>query len=66
MLFLKPTTTQRRRSAIRKSILEDLSSSVLYQYEKYRPSGNLKFNNLGIFKSLKLLILMEKNRFNFS
>ena len=30
------------------------------QFDKYHPSGNLKFNNLGIFQSLKLRILMEK------
>jgi len=35
-------------------ILEDLFSSVLSQFKKYHPSGNLKFNNLGIFKNLKL------------
>jgi len=28
--------------------------------KKYHPSGNLKFNNLGIFPSLKLRILMGK------
>jgi len=38
----------------RKNILEHLSSSVLSQIKQYHPSGNLKFNNLGIFKSLKL------------
>jgi len=27
--------------------------------EKYHPSGNLKFNNLGISQSLKLRILVE-------
>jgi len=45
---------------IRKNKLEDLFSSVLSHFKKYHPSGNLKFNNLGIFQSLKLLILMEK------
>jgi len=38
-------------------ILEDLSSSVLSQFKEYHPSGNLNFNNLGIFQSLKLDIL---------
>jgi len=30
------------------------------QLKKYHPSGNLKFNNLGIFQSLKYRILLEK------
>jgi len=46
--------------ANRKIILEDLSSSVLPQFKKYHPSGNLKFNNLGISQSLKLRILIGK------
>jgi len=54
------------RSAIEKLILEDRFSSVLSQLKKYHPYGNLKFNYLGIFQSLKLRILMEKNPFNFS
>jgi len=45
-------------------ILEDLFSSVLSQFEKYYPSGNLKY--LGIFQNLKLRILMRKNPSNFS
>jgi len=32
----------------KKIILENLFSSVLSQFEKFHPSGNLKFNNLGI------------------
>jgi len=44
----------------RKNILEDLFRSVLSLFEKYHPSGNLKFINLGIFQSLKMRILMEK------
>jgi len=43
-----------------KNILKDFFSSVLSQYKKYHPSGNMKFNYLGIFQSLKLRILMEK------
>jgi len=43
-----------------KNILEDLFSSVLSQFKKYHPSRKLKFNNLGIFQSLKLRILAEK------
>jgi len=31
------------------------------QFKKYHPSGNLKFNNLGLFQSLNLRILLEKN-----
>jgi len=41
-------------------ILKDLFSLVLSQFKKYHPSGSLKFNNLGIFQSLKLRFLMEK------
>jgi len=43
----------------RKNILDDLSSSVLSQFKQYHPSGNLKFDNLDIFQSLKFRILME-------
>jgi len=53
MSCLKPSTAQRCRSETEKNILEDLFSSVLSKYKKYHPSGNLKFNNLGIFQSLK-------------
>jgi len=48
----------------KKYILEDLFSAVLSQFKKYHPSGNLKFENLGIFQSLKFRILMEKNPSN--
>jgi len=41
-------------SETEKIILEDLISSVLSQFEKYHPSGNLKFNYLGIFPKLKI------------
>jgi len=34
--------------------------SILLHFKKYHPSGNLKFNNLGIFQSLKLHNLMGK------
>jgi len=50
----------------KKSIPEDLFSSVLSQYKKHHPSWNRKFKNLGIFKSLKLHILKGKNPSNFS
>jgi len=43
-----------------KNIIEDLFSSVVSQFKNYHPSGNLKFNYLGIFLSLKLCILIEK------
>jgi len=43
-----------------KSILEDLLSSILTQFKKYHPSENRKFNNLGIFRSFKIRISMEK------
>jgi len=43
-----------------KNILQDLLSSVFSQFKKYHPSGNLKFNHLGIFQSLKFRILMKK------
>jgi len=48
-------------SGIRQNnILEDLFSKVLSQFKKYNPSGNLKFNNIGIFQNLKLRNLMGK------
>jgi len=50
---------QRCRSETEKFIVEDLYSSALLQFKKYHPSGNLKFNNLGISQSLKLRILAE-------
>jgi len=56
----QPTTAQQCRSATGKNILEDLFSSVLLQFKKYFSSGNLKFNYLGIFQSLKLRIFVEK------
>ena len=56
----EPTTTQRCSSEKETFILEDLFSSVLLQCKKYHPSGNLKFNNLVIFQSIKLRVLVEK------
>jgi len=47
------------------NILEDFFSSVL-EFQKYHPFGNMKFNYLGIFQSLKLRNLMGKNPLNFS
>jgi len=37
----------------KKNILENLFISVLSHFKKYHPSGNMKFNNLGIFSKLK-------------
>jgi len=50
----------------KKNTFDDLFSSVLSQFKKYHPSGNLKFYNLGILKSLKLRILVKKTPSNFS
>jgi len=60
---LPPSDAVRQQKEI---ILEDLFSSVFSQFKKYPPFGNLKFNCLGIFQSLKLRILLEKNPFHFS
>jgi len=46
--------------------LEGLFSSVLSQFKKYHPAGNLKFVDLGIFQSLKFRILMGGKSSNFS
>ena len=49
----------------RKIFLEDLLSSVLSQFKKYHPSGNLKFIILGIFQGLKFRILMGEKSLQF-
>jgi len=54
---LPPSDAVRKQ---KKNILEDLFSSVLSKFQKYHPSGNLKFNYLGILQSLKLPILIEE------
>jgi len=55
-------TAQRCRLETEKHILDGLFSSVYcHKIKKKRPNGNLTFNNLGIFQSLKLRILMEKS-----
>jgi len=54
----RPATPYGNIKKIKK--LEDLFSFVFLQFEKYHPSGYLKFNNLSIFPNLKLRILMEK------
>jgi len=43
---------------IKKNVLVDLFISVLSQLNKYHPSENLQFKDLGIFQSLKLRNLM--------
>jgi len=55
---------------MRKNIL-DLFVSVVSQFQKCHPSGNPKFNNLGIFQCLKFRILIKRNlpislRLNFT
>jgi len=60
-----PITAQRCRSATEKNILENLFSSVLSEFKKYYPPGNLKFNYSGIFQSLKLRFFTEKKSFQF-
>jgi len=37
---------------------QDVFSSVLSQFKKYHFFGNQKFNNTGIFQSLKMRILI--------
>jgi len=50
----------------KKNILVDLFSSILSQFKKYHPSGNLKFDNLDIFQSLGIAYLNGKSPSNFS
>jgi len=45
---LPPSDAVRKQ---KKNILGDLLSLVLSQFKKYHPSGNLKFNNLGVSKA---------------
>jgi len=59
-LHINPLPPSDAVSLTEKNILEYLFSWVLSQFKKYHPSGNLKFNYLGISQSLKLLISMEK------
>jgi len=59
--FLRKFNPLSPRDPVRKlKNLEDIFSSVLSQFKKYHPSGNLVFNDLGIFQSFKLRILMGK------
>jgi len=48
LTYLLPSDAVRKQN---KNILEHFFSSVLSQFRKYHPSGNLKFNYLGIFRS---------------
>jgi len=57
------STSQRCRSETENFILEDLFDSLLPQLKNNTPSGNLKFNNLGIFQSLKFRIFDGKLNF---
>jgi len=59
------TATSRCRSQTEKKYFRG-SFQLLSQFKTYQPSGNLKFNNLGFSKSLKLRILMGKSPSNFS
>jgi len=47
-------------SGLNLTVSEDLSTSVLSKLKKLHPSGNLKFDNLGISQILKLRILAGK------
>jgi len=60
---LSPSDAGRKQ---KRNILEDRFSPVLPQLKKYHPSGNLKFNNLDIFQSLKSRILVGKKSFKKS
>ena len=42
-----------------------LSVQYCHYLKKYHPSGNLKFNNLGIFQSLKIVYFSGKKSFKF-
>jgi len=60
---LPPSDAVRKQKKI---IYEDLSSSVSSHFKQYHRSGDLKYNNLGIFQGFEFRILMEKNPSNFS
>jgi len=60
-----PATSQRCRSETENFIFEDLFSSVLSQFKKYRLSGNLKIDNFGVFRSF-ISYFNGKNPSNFS
>jgi len=65
---LRTKTLTHYRPAIpfrNRKFIVDLFSLVLSKFKKYHISGNLKFNNLGIFQGLKLRISTEKNPFQF-
>jgi len=60
------TVRKPKKKKEKKTLLKDLFSSVQSQSKKYHPSGNLKFNNLGIFPNLEVACFNRKNPFNFS
>jgi len=51
-------TAQQCRSETGKFTSGDFFSSALSQFKKYFPSGNLEGNNLGVFQSWKLRIVV--------
>jgi len=53
----KSLTAQRYRSETEKNVSGDLFGS---QFKKYHPSGNVKFNYLGISQSFELRTLKDK------
>jgi len=58
--LINPLPPSDSRSETEKIILKDLYISVLSLFKKYYPCGNLKINNLGIFQSVELCILVGK------
>jgi len=54
---LPPSDAVRKQKKINS---ENLLSSVLSQFKKYHPSGNLNYINLGIFQSLTFRNFIEK------
>jgi len=66
ILWCDLTVTQRCRSETETFILKDLSSSVLSQFKKYHLSRNLKYNNIVIFQTLELRILLISEHLRFS
>jgi len=55
-----PTPGDAVRQQKKKYFRGSFQFSIVIIKKKYHPSGNRKFNYLGIFQSLKLRILMEK------
>ena len=57
--LLRPRDAVRKQKKIKK-YLQYLFSPALSQFKKYHPSGKMKFNNLGIFQSLKMHTTLKK------